>query len=988
MHTANRHTRPISSTLHTAILAALFGGSVVALPAGAQQTTPAPGGSGQQDSAQSGQTTSPPRPAPSPQASTPAQNNELGTITVQGIRESIQSSIQAKRNASVIEDALSSKDIGDLPAQSIGDALSTITGATAHMEKGSASEIAVRGLGPFLGSAQFNGREVTTGNGQRAVNFIQFPADLINTVAIYKSQRADLVEGGISGTIDMQTIRPLDFGKRRVQFELTGSYPDYDRKYANTAGINPRATFSYVDQYDLRGLGKLGVSVGLQNEWGSSPEEVFSSSSTWTACDGSQTVMNNNCKAASAAQVHAGTPYYLAPSSRTYRTMTERDSRNAQFVSLQWRPNNTLDVDFDFERSHYKYIEDRSDLVLPDALRSIANRQVGDNGALLAYTGSSALESTPDYKVRDESYRGGGLGITWRPAAGWTLSTDYSYSHTVRTETDQTVRLRTNATDINGKTVPGITGGRTGRWVDYSYLYDGDVPSIVLNPAFDVNNWDNFSGAPRVRHDELQRTHAIRALRFDAAYAPEKGFFTALKAGVRLSDTRYHDYDDRVEINPTNTALIRQANLACRQPFPQDDFLSSADGNTITSWATFNSRCLFAALGGINKHNDDLRSPANNDVREKTKAAYVLGEFSTRMFNRNVTGNFGLRYVDTDLTSTGLRSGLRTVRNPDGTVKLQLTGQFDAPSIVRTSDKQWLPSANAALELNDTWLLRVAAYRAMARQDISSLGNGRTFTAPDNQNYTTVAQALQNNVTATGFPHQKPLMSWNGDVSLEWYPDKDSLYSVALYYKRFNGGNMPAVFNETFVVDGQPVVIPVTQLVTTNKSSDLWGMEINAAHRFSGLPHPFDGLGYKLGYNYAYSNFKTQDIRLGDTINPNTGEVTPGIIAPAGIYGLSRQVATASLYYAIGPIDLQAIYRYRTEYYQKFVGAPSQNRYIRPVGTFDFRATWRVNSHLSFSLQAANLTNTPKISDMPIPDSIHEYHAYGRRYYMSIRYRF
>jgi iron complex outermembrane recepter protein len=910
----------------------------------------------------------------------------LDEVRVIGIRGSIQSSIDDKRDETVVSDVLSAEDIGDLPALSIGEAIETITGASTHREKGGASEISIRGLGPFLGSASFNGREATNGSGDRSVNFNQFPSELINKVAIFKTQRADFIEGGIAGTINMETVKPLDFGKRRVQLEGRATYSEDDSKLRDGDGIGWRGTASYLDQFDMGGAGQLGISLGLQSLEGNNPEEVLASSSTWTACDDTRTVTNGNCPELSNQAINQnGTPFYLIPNSRIYRQIVEHDERDAAFVALQWRPNEAWDVSLDYQNSQRTFTEDRSELNFADGRRAIANRVVNDEGALLGYTGSSALESTSNYKVRDEEYEGGGLAVQWRPNEAWQLSTDLSYSHTLRTETDLNVRLRSDDTDIYGNRVPGITGAR---YVDYRYDYIGDVPGIVVNPLFDVNRHDNFSDVARARRDELVREHRIRAARFDGAYFPESGLLTAVKAGARLSEATYTDLDDRVELNVSDRARIREANLACRNEFPQDDFLDSASGNTIDSWATFDSRCLFRAVTGVDDtgRNTDTRSSANNDVEEKTKALYLMGEFSSELFGLPVTGNVGVRWIKTDVESLGLRGDLDVVQNPDGTIQLVETGDFTSQTI-KASNDVFLPSLNANFGLNDQTQLRFGLYRAMARPDLSALGAGRTFVIESGTSFGSVEEAIRS-VSATGNPRATPLLSWNADVSLEWYPNPDSMLAAAVYYKQFNGGSIPTVIDESFVIDGVTVVIPVAQDTTTDKKSDLFGLELTAMHRFSYLPAPFDGLGFKASYNYADSNFENHDLRLGDQVDPQTGEITPGIVAPANIFGLSRHVFSGSLYYTIGPVELQGIYKYRSEYYQKFVGGPSQNRYIHGNATVDFRATWRASRNLSFSLEASNLTDEPKISDMPISGSFHEYHAYGRRYYFGVRYRF
>ncbi|MBU1324035.1 MAG: TonB-dependent receptor [Alphaproteobacteria bacterium] len=918
---------------------------------------------------------------------------EVDEVVVTGFRASLQSSIERKREATVVADVLSAEDIGDLPALSIGEAIETITGASTHREKGAASEISIRGLGPFLGAATFNGREASNGSGDRSVNFNQFPSELINTVAIYKTQRADFVEGGVAGIINMETLRPLDFGRRRIQFEARGIYAGYDDRLRDPAGVGWRGTASYVDQFDLPGGGELGISLGVQSLEGTNPEELMTSSSTWIACNAAQVVATgSNCSQVTAAQVNSGTPYYLTAGSRTYRQFIENDQRDAIFGSVQWRPNDTFEVTLDYQSSQRTYTEERNDLNFSETTRGANNRVYGENGILLAYTGNSTIESTPTYRIRDEQYEGGGITLEWRPTDRLEVSTDISYSSTYRSEMDRQVRMRSNIRDIDGVVVPGVisanAGMTSGQRVNYSFdLRGNDVPAIVVDPLFDLDRHENFSAAARVRRDELVRENEIKAIRFDGTYQLD-GAWTAVKAGARFSELTYVDVDDRVEINVSTTATIRDANLACRRDFPQEDFLSNARGNTITSWATFDARCLFTAFTGVDDTgpNADTRNIANRDVTENTAAAYVLGEFDADLFGLPVTGNVGLRYVLTDVTSVGLRGGFDVVTNPDSTIRLVPTGEFETVTIESQSEVL-LPSLNIAFEVAEDKLVRFGLFRAMSRPDPSSLGAGRTFVLESGVSFPTV-QAAIDSITANGNPRTPPLLSWNGDLSFEWYPNEDSLFSAAIYYKVFNGGFVPTVLNESYVIDGANVTVPVIQDTVIKDQSELFGFELTAAHRFSYLPAPFDGLGFKASYNYADSDFETQDLRLGDQFNPTTGVVTPGIVEPAGIFGLSQHVFSGSMYYEIGPFEFQGIYKYRTEYYQKFVGAPSQNRYIRDTAVFDFRASWRVNSNLSFSFEGSNLNDEPRFHDMPVPGSFREYNTYGPRYYLGARFRF
>ena len=978
--------------LRRALLPCAIWLSLSAAPALSQEAPPAP-------------------PAPPEGTATPSEQQPvtLDKVQVTGIRGAIQTSIERKREEAVVADLLSAEDIGDLPALSIGEAIETITGAATHREKGGASEIAVRGLGPYLGATTFNGREATNGSGDRSVNFSMFPSELINTVAIYKSQQADFIEGGVAGIIDMQTLRPLSFGKRRIQLEGRGIYQGYDKRLQDDNGLGWRGTATYVDQYDLGDAGKLGVSVGIQRGESNNPEEMFTSSSTWLACDGRVSAMGptQNCAGTPGSATNpgfqvtpgsyasgatpAGTPFYLVPGSRTFVQFNEHDKRDSEFVALQWRLSNALEVNLDYQSSTYEFFEARQQLNLSETDRGLSNIVFDDRGVLQSYTGNSTLESTPLFRRQIETYEGGGINVGWQATDRLKLLFDYGYSDTYRSRMDREVRMRSNSTDIYGNPVAGVINGQR---VNYGFdATGGDIPTIAINPLYDVNDADNFSAAARVRRTEQIRNDEIKAFRIDGAYELQDTGLIRLQFGVRQAEHRFYDVNqDRRERTLGNTAadraMIRDANLACRNAqFPQSDFLSDVDGTPISSWATFDALCLYRAFTGVDDEgrSEDARDVGNRDVTEDTRAAYLMGVFDTTVGEVPVSGNFGVRYVWTEVESIGLRSGFDVVDNPDGTIRLESNGEFESVAF-GGSTRKWLPSLNIAADMTDKFKLRLGLFRAMSRPDPEDLGAGRTFSVND-RDVGSIGEAIDE-VRSNGNPSMKPLMSWNLDLSGEYYLNPDSMFSAAVFYKRFQGGFENVVVDETFNIGGTDVTVPVIVTRTSDRSSTIKGFELTAAHRFSSLPRPFDGLGFKASYSYADSDFETEDLRLGDQTDPVTGAVAPGIIDTVNIFGLSRHVASGSLYWTLGPVELQAIAKYRSDYYQQFVGAASQNRVVRDATVLDFRATWRVNEHLSLSFEGSNLNNEPRVEDMPIPGSVREVHSYGPRYYLGVRYRF
>lgn len=903
-------------------------------------------------------------------------------IVVTGIRETIQNSIETKRNETAIVDALSADDIGDIPALSVGEAIQTITGATTHREKGDASEIALRGLGPFLSNATFNGRDATNGSGDRSVNFNQFPSELVNEIKIYKTQQADLIEGGVAGTIEIGTLRPLDFAKRRIQGEIKGQYNPYGDRIVGSGGTGWRGTISYVDQF---ANDTIGISLGFQRNDTNNPEETGAFSTTWTACQADIVVPDNNCNVYERDEFGEDHAFFLVPNAYTMRQIDEIDQRDSFFGALQWSPSAAFDVNLDFQYSNREYTESRTDLNLSEGRRGLTNVEYDDTGVVRYLEGQSAIESNGSELTRAEEYLGGGLSVEWNASDRLTLAADVSYSKTKRVEDERMFRLRTDPTDVNGD--PTVFGNMRIPYI-YEQAEGSFLPTITIDPRFDLNNHELFWDDARFRRDQSRRDHEIIAGRFDADYEMD-GFLRNLSAGVRLSEMTFSDYDVR---NGDFTYNLdreedQRINQLCRVAFPQRDYLAGAPENTINSWASFDTDCLFREYVGTEDPGplEDKRAISNRDITERTLAGYVMAEYDSTLGEMPVRGNFGVRVVNTDVTSRGLRSDLLIINNDDGTISIDTTDDYQTVTI-KSSTTRLLPSVNAIFEVAPDTLLRLAGYRAMSRPAPSALGAGRTIQLEDGESFTSIENAIRN-INANGSPRLEPLMSWNADAALEWYPNDDSMFAATLYYKQFTGGFQPIVYDETFNLDGQDIVIPVTQTRNSPDKSRIYGLELTAATRFSFLPQPLDGLGAKVSYNYADSNFETQDVSLGDQYDPVTETISEGIIPPAGLNGYSKHVLSAQAYYETGPLSLQAIYNYRSSYFQDFVGGNRQLRFVAPSETVDFRVSLNLMRGVSVKFEAKNVFDEPKRTYMPVYGNSRQYHYYGSKYFLGIRFR-
>ena len=372
------------------------------------------------------QTTAGSTPAPAAEAASAPddQSSAVEEVVVSGIRATQRNSIAVKRDSTVIVDGLVNDEIGATPDNSVGETLERITGVASDRFKGSASEISVRGLGPFLGFSTLNGRELSSGSGDRAVSFQQFPSELVSGVLVYKSQQADFVEGGVSGVVELKTLRPLDYGKRRFQIEARGNYLPYNDRVRGSDPIGMRIAGSFTDSFDTR-IGEVGVSLGFATTNSSAPEDFYATSTSWVPCNSvnptptllngaSTTLAGSNCRYTAGSS----DPVYFATSNYAFRQIITQDERKAVIGALQWRPNDIWDFNVDVQLSRRKSFEDRNDLSIAEGRRGITPLEVEPNGALSRWSGNSYLEVAGTIRNREEDYDGGGFAAPRRPCPG------------------------------------------------------------------------------------------------------------------------------------------------------------------------------------------------------------------------------------------------------------------------------------------------------------------------------------------------------------------------------------------------------------------------------------------------------------------------------------------------------------------------------------------------------------------------------------------
>ncbi|MBH0079430.1 MULTISPECIES: TonB-dependent receptor [Pseudoalteromonas] len=954
---------------------------------------------------------------------------DVEIISVTGTRRTIQDQIAIKREATTVVDGLSSEDIGDLPALSIGEALESITGAASHRENGGATEITIRGLGPFLSATHINGREATNGSGDRSVNFSQFPSELVKKVAIYKTQDASMIEGGVAGVIALETITPLDFGKQRVSAEVKLNYnPDegnVDNSLQSDAGY--RGTFSYVDQFEFDNGQAVGVSFGVQRQDISQPEAEYrssspSGSSLW-ACLNDPNNTNEGFYRSSAGDcedqvsgssnqgydteidpetgkaVSDGTPYAWTGSSRSYRQNETSDERDAMFFALQYQPSADWDVNFDAQISDRTQKEARHDLIF---LQKRATPGVtgptlvtNDVGGILHWEGEERIESAGEQFSREENYQGYGINIEHTVTDRLTVDLDLAYSKTEREELQISNRGRTSGRNF------------------FSWDMGDEIPHFTLTD-FDVTDISNFTDSLRTRLDrENVRENEVISARLDFDYTLDGNVFTSIQGGIRTSEMTFLQYGGSQGNGSRNEFTLDSGTEAldvlqgCQIDFPESGFLSSvsdgdivtnvdSDGNVVdsgtgSSWATYDNVCFSQAVAGSNADGVfaypevEYENAGTIDVTEKTTSVYLMANYDTEMFGKFIRGNFGLRIVDTEVTSIGFRNSFDVVTSDTGVLSLVESDNGSLDKIKSGGDyTKYLPSFNLVIDYSEDILFRAGIYRGMSRADPSDLGYSRTFQEDTEGTATSISDLLVG-VNGSGNPDTQPLMSWNYDAAFEWYPNEDSILALSLYYKQFNGGFQQQTVIEDFTVAGETVSLPITNSVTSDEDSEILGLEASFSYRWD------NGIGMKFGYNYADTDFEFQDSLYGDTfetdVDGNTTQLTDGIIESASVPGFSKHVFSSQLYYQIGGFDTAVIYKYRSEYFQPYTTNGTRLRYVDGVGVWEMRASYKIDEHFRVKAEAINLFSAPKSQDFFVEGNLGEVNDYGPRLFLGLSYK-
>jgi iron complex outermembrane receptor protein len=910
-------------------------------------------------------------------AAADATSESLEEITVTGIRASIATAIAMKEQSNDIIETISAEDLGKLPDLSIADSLARLPGLAAQRTDGRSNFISIRGFAADFSGTTFSGREQASSGENRGVEFDQYPAELINSVEVYKTPDASLIGQGLAGTVNLNTIKPLNSNELKMAFNARGERGSFDN-------LNPgqgigrsgsRLSFSIVDQFLDH---TLGVAFGVARLDSPIQEKQYQA---WYWGRNNGPPGSNTYQGQGWAGPVAGDPdFALSEEGNQARAKSESQLRTGLMSVLEWAPNEHFHSQLDLFYSKFNEKTSLNGLQWSsspwDGI-SYSNVQTTPSGGQNVLTSGTVDGIKPimqnEYTTTDTNNFSAGWNNRFELAHSWTLVADLSFSSAHDYVHDAYAFTGPQSVVVNGiKFNIPIGGG-------YPNL---NVPYNLADPALvGFTDPDNYSYNGREEWDRQRDT--IKAVRLDVKH-PLGWIFKSVDVGF--------DYSDRKKIKTAavyfaylNGNGCGNANPACApynnaQYTPINPALLYAP--TSLAYAGVPGVVNYNVLGALSRQFYLVQDQGTNDynrnygIEEKVPLGYVKLDIDTNVAGAAVRGNVGVQFVHTTQSTSGL------ITDPNN------NGQLGGAVSTTYSYNEVLPSLNLVGEFGNRNYLRLAVSRSMMRGRIDDEKSAASASVP------TQGPAQWNG--SGGNPYLKPYVAIGEDLSFEKIFGKASYFSAALFNKNltsyvFTQTNPNYNFAGYTTTGRQPDKqfnnLGPFSLPENGSGGKIQGYEIALVLEGGLLTRFLDGFG--LQSNFAYTN---------NYIPSNILGMVPG--GPTTFPGFSKKVGALTLYYEKYGASVRIAETYRSPFTGEVVGNFDQLGYtqIETDRTINFQAGYEfkdgVAKGLSFLLQVNNVSNSPyktvQITSLPAGGSFStplEYDTFGRTYLLGVNYK-
>ncbi|BFI94602.1 MAG: TonB-dependent receptor [Rhodanobacter sp.] len=957
--------------LALAIASACFGTCAVANAA-----TPAPAGQ-PQDTQTTAQGNADAGAAQNKKAKEKAK--EMQAVQVNGFVSSIENSTALKRNASTIVEAVSAEQVGKLPGASIADALGRLPGLAMQTVNGRPQVLTIHGLGPDFSTALVNGGQQVSTNNNRDVAFDQYPASWFDNVVVHLTPEANLIGQGLAGTVDMQTIRPLD-------------------KSGPEAAMNAK--------YIWNGMSQLSQGSGVSNKG-------YNVNGVWVNQFADHTVgvtlgvdLENN-----PSQIEHQAPWgyppdsngdYVIGGSKNYG-ITDSMKRNGLLATVQWQPNehytSTVDVTYD----NFKEVQQAKGMEFP-LYWSSAQLQPGgvvQNGFVESGSYSNVKPIVRnDFNSNSARVYNFNWDNRFHINENWSLDVDGNYSRATRRELD-----------LESYSGTGFNGTGATDTVGFNEAANGQ---LYLNPSIDYatssvltdpNGWGASNDVVQAGFINAPRTVDYLAnLRLSVERDFASGPFSSMQFGIAHSD-RNKTYNNDQDFLTLGGGFISGGNAVLSAPIQGGGSCDPLSWMGIGPQPCYNPLALISngSLVEVPTFMSSLPIPPNWKVHERDLNPYLQFNLDTNLGNVSLRGNFGVQVDHTNESSVGERVAPGSPLTGGHTELIPVSGG--------TSYTRYLPSFNLIFGVTDNDDIRLSAARTMAQPRMDQI-NASYAVSGSTQNLQNPNPNQSYFSSNSGNPKLLPTMADNYNVSYEHYfsgpisgyqcnaaDSKNSdicrsggggyiaLSGYFLSLRDFINPNYSTLYDFSAFI---PSFLSPAQQAVLGTPLGLQNIPNNDGHGYVKGAEVTVNLPFGLftpalnGFGTIFTGNRTKSSLIYGT-NPS----------PITVPGLSKWVADGTLYYQHNGFEARVSDSYRSSYLGEVYGISGslQSQTIKGGSTFDAQVSYTFNSGkfkgLTLIAQGTNLSNkiysTYQGND---PRQVVAWEQYGRTYSLGVSYKF
>ncbi|QHD66212.1 TonB-dependent receptor [Sphingobium yanoikuyae] len=742
--------------------------------------------------------------APAETAAAP-QDSETADIVVTGIRASLESATNAKKNAVAFGDSIFAEDIGKLPATNLAETLNRMPGVRLNRDiNGEGTQVAIRGLGPSFTRVLLNGSQLQVasdggtngGSANREVDLDFFPSELFTRLDLAKSPSPSTLEGGIAGTVNLRNARPFDKEGTHVTVVAQGQYTDNNDKFS------PRGAIVASHTTDT-----FGILVGVAGVKTKTRVDGFESVG-WTDGNlGTGDAGGNNFSWASVVPNNtghglvAGQPVDVVATSGLTRdqlstaliprlgrkSLTEGDrSRISALASLEWRPSDELHFALDgiWAKSKRDYSKVNMNWQVRNSGPGTSAQSTGgmvpidltvdDNGVVTSgtFANSSYFLEASLFKQTTKFWNVN-PNVSWQPTEDLKVDLSANWSKSCFFREQPTWAFQT--TPQSGvETYYDNTGG--------------DYPSITSN--LDLNDPNNGSWQWYRQNIQLvRRKTETKGAHLDVTYGDD--MFNVKVGGAYDQATRSiraYDNSTAYQLSVCGTGCTGATGTVPTSAIAQYLRSSSTAGFIVPDFDALKQATNYASYrDSAPEARGAVTGGATGDMDEKVWGAYFELNGVTTIAGRDLHINTGMRYAHTDQLVVG--------PSQVGTEIVDITSS--------STYENFLPSINLTYDVADNVKLRASASRTMTRPDAGAILPGITFSDPS---------AL----TATaGNPNLKPYTSDNYDLGGEIYTGGIGYVGVSLFMKNIQGFTVTTSEQVAF----GSLNIPFDSLISTQQNA-------------------------------------------------------------------------------------------------------------------------------------------------------------------------